>query len=413
MKSEQSFRQFYDTHLREKALALNSKKTIAIFAGIFCRFYVVLFFIAITSLVLGFLNMFPFSAFAIPGIEYFFKGFFMLVLSIILIVHARKKIREDLVPKYPAFFSIKNSVLLVALIFWLIVMSGGWYVGTSFLGGEFGLAFLAKWSSSIIGLTVLAIPFRIFEKIENRFIGNYKMNLLPAIINFTGSEISYSPEKYIPKNVFEESALFPAQSIWSYKGSDYTKGKSGQTDFEFSQLHVMKKETKQSSGKTETEISELFKGIFYKADFHKNFSEKTFIVPDLAREIFGAYIGEMLNKNIGNPNRSDVKLIYTEDMEFEKLFAVFSSDEQQARYILTPSMQQKITALKSKFSNDMYFSFVNGNLYIGIESGNDFFAPNIFGNIDDYQSVEKHYLLVKNMLDIANELGLNTRIWTK
>ena len=102
-----------------------------------------------------------------------------------------------------------------------------------------------------------------------------------------------------------------------------------------------------------------------------------------------------------------------EDVEFEKLFAVFSSDQQEARYILSPSLMQKITALKNKFSNDMYLAFRKGSLYIGVSSTKDFFAPNLFGNIDDYETIEKHYLLIKNLFDIAEELGLNTRIWTK
>jgi hypothetical protein len=74
---------------------------------------------------------------------------------------------------------------------------------------------------------------------------------------------------------------------------------------------------------------------------------------------------------------------------------------------------QKITALKNRFSNDVYLAFRKGNLHIGISNSKDFFAPNLFGNIDDYETIEKHYLLIKNLLDIADELGLNTRIWTK
>ena len=72
MNTEISFRQFYDTHLREKALAFNNKKFGAIIAGFLFRFFIVVFFTAITSLILGFLNMFPFHEFG-GGVEYFFK----------------------------------------------------------------------------------------------------------------------------------------------------------------------------------------------------------------------------------------------------------------------------------------------------------------------------------------------------
>ncbi len=298
-------------------------------------------------------------------------------------------------------------------MFWIIVMGGGWFIGTRFLGNEFGLEFFAKWAISILSLAFLIVPFKLLEKVEADFAAKYKKAILPEILKFLGANAVYNTEQFISQSEFEESKLFPTQEIWSYKGSDLTKGKNDKTDFEFSQLQVMKKEVKRSSGKTETSITDLFKGIFYKADFNKNFSGETFVVPDLARELFGGYLGEALNKQAGSLNRPETNLVYLEDVEFEKLFAVFSSNQQEARYILSPSLMQKITALKNKFSNDMYLAFSKNSVYIGIEGLNDFFAPNLFGNIDNYETVEKHFLLIQDLLAIADELGLNTRIWTK
>jgi hypothetical protein len=413
MNREISFRQFYDTNLRQKAIAFNRKKLGAIIAGFFCRLYIVIFFIAIISMILGFLNMFPFDEFGIPAIEYFFKGFFILVLSIIIIGHARKRIQEDLVPKYPGFFKIEQSVTIVALVFWAIVLIGGWFIGTNFLGSEFNFAFGVKWAGTILSMAILMFPFKLLEKVEANFSTKYKNAMLPEIVKYANPSAEYIPDKFIEQTVFEESSLFPAQTIWDYKGSDFFNGKSSKTAFEFSQLHVIQREERRSNGKSETSYTDLFKGIFYKADFNKNFSGETFVVPDISREFFGSYLGEMLNKKTEGLMRKETKLVYMEDVEFEKLFAVFSSDQQEARYILSPSLMQKITALKNKFSNDVYIAFRKGSLFIGISNTADFFAPNLFGNIDDYQTIEKHYLLIKNLFDIAEELGLNTRIWTK
>lgn len=412
MNTEMSFRQYYDIHLRQKAIYFNGKKTGAIIAGFFCRIYIVFFFIAIISLILGFLNMFPFAQFG-GAVEYFFKGFFLLVLSIIIIGHARNKIKEDLVPKYPGFFKIEQSVTIVSIVFWAIVLVSGWFIGTNFLGREFGFVFFTKWGGTILTMAFLMLPYKLLEKVESSFSTKYKNALLPEIVKYANPNAAYITDKFIEQTVFEESSLFPAQTIWDYKGSDYFNGKSDKTVFEFSQLHVIKEETKHSNGKTETSYTDLFKGIFYKADFNKNFSGETFVVPDISREFFGSYLGEMLNKKTEGLVRQQTKLVYMEDVEFEKLFAVFSTDQQEARYILSPSLMQKITALKNKFSNDMYLAFRKGSLYIGVSSTKDFFAPNLFGNIDDFETFEKHYQLIKTILDIAEELGLNTRIWTK
>lgn len=415
MSNEISFRQFYETHLQEKAVALDKRKLGAIVAGFFCRIYIVLFFTVITSLMLGFINMFFADGFdgGMALIKYFFQGFFVLVLSIIIIGHARKKIKEDLVPKYPGFFKIENSVLIATLVFWAIVMVGGWFIGTTFLGNEFNSTFFIKWGSSILSMVILVIPFKIAEGIENRFVADYKRTLLPEIVRFTGSAVEYDIDRYIDRKDFELSNLFPAETIVSYTGSDLIKGISDKTPYEISQLKVMEKQVRRSGGKTETKVTDLFNGIFYKADFNKNFSGETFVVPDVARELFGSYLGELLNKKAGGLNRKEVELVYMEDVEFEKEFAVFSSGQQQARYILSPSLMQKITSLKKKFHNEMYLAFRNDHLYIGIESMSDFFEPNLFGDIADYETIEGHFLLMRTLFEIADELGLNTRIWTK
>jgi hypothetical protein len=357
--------------------------------------------------------MFPFDEFGAPAIEYFFKGFFILILSIIIFSHARKKIIEDLVPKYPGFFKIEQSVAIVAIIFWGMVMAGGWFIGTTFLGNDFDFTFFLKWGITIVSLVALVIPFKLLERVENNFYATYKNAILPQITRFIKPGIEYTTAGLISQTEFEESRLFPADNIWSYKGSDYFKGKDDKTEFEFSQLNVMQKEVRRSPGKTETSITDLFKGIFYKAGFNKDFKGETFVVPDISRELFGSYLGELLNQKAGNVTRPETKLVYMEDVEFEKAFAVFSNDQQEARYILSPSLMQRINSFKSKFSNDMYLAFRNGNLYIAISGYSDFFAPNLFGNIDDYETIEKHYILLKILLDITNELGLNTRIWTK
>ena len=413
MNSEIAFRQFYETHLREKAISFNNRKAVAIIAGFFCRIYIVVFFIAIVSLILGFLNMFPFDEFGTPAIEYFFKGFFLLVLSIIIIGHAHKRIKEDLVPKYPTFFKIERSITITSIVFWAIVMVGGWFLGTNFLGKKFGLSFFAKWGTTIVSLAFLIIPYKLLKKVEDNFVLKYKRAIFSEIVKYTGEQAEYVADLFIAKSLFENSGLFPAETIWNYSGSDYFKGKNDKIAYEFSQLYVMKKEVKKSNGKTETSITDLFKGIFYKADFNKYFSGETFVVPDISREFFGSYLGEMLNKKTEGLVRQQTKLVYLEDVEFEKLFAVFSTDQQEARYILSPSLMQKITALKNKFSNDVYLAFRNGSVYIAVSNSRDFFAPNLFGNIDDYETIEKHYILIKNLLDIVKELGLNTRIWTK
>jgi hypothetical protein len=56
------------------------------------------------------------------------------------------------------------------------------------------------------------------------------------------------------------------------------------------------------------------------------------------------------------------KLVVLEDVEFERYFAVYSTDEVLARYVLTPAMMRRMTELRKKYKRDVMLSF-NGDAF--------------------------------------------------
>jgi len=108
------------------------------------------------------------------------------------------------------------------------------------------------------------------------------------------------------------------------------------------------------------------------------------------------------------------KLTHLEDPEFEKYFRVFTTDEQDARYILSPTMMKSILALSRKFGAEVSISFRDSKMYIAIDTLN----MNIFNDHTKTPMEANHtYDFVvreaKFVLSIFNELHLNTRIWSK
>lgn len=102
-----------------------------------------------------------------------------------------------------------------------------------------------------------------------------------------------------------------------------------------------------------------------------------------------------------------------EDPIFENQFVVYGSDQQEARYILTPALIQKILALKLRFANSIRLAFKDGRVFVAISySDNLFEAPTFSGPIDKSEIESVHSLLAA-FTGIIDELNLNTRIWTK
>ena len=107
---------------------------------------------------------------------------------------------------------------------------------------------------------------------------------------------------------------------------------------------------------------------------------------------------------------SSVKL---ENPEFEKLFSVYSHDQIEARYILTPKMMENLTALRMKKNTDMRLVFEDDHVAITISKPSGWLEPPSFGKFARIEVLENILIELEEVLNIIEDLDLNTRIWTK
>ena len=124
-------------------------------------------------------------------------------------------------------------------------------------------------------------------------------------------------------------------------------------------------------------------------------------------KLFGSF-GTKFQKFSGHGD-----LVKLEDPEFEKSFVVYSSDQTEARYILSTSLMKRILDYKIKSKKNIQLSFVSSRLFVAVPYGKDLFEPKLFGEITDFESVEEYYNDLKLVLELIEDLNLNTRIWTK
>jgi len=105
-------------------------------------------------------------------------------------------------------------------------------------------------------------------------------------------------------------------------------------------------------------IASNFRGMFANAQIEKKINGSVVVLPDHLESRF-----DYLAKNIqALKNVNGNKLVMLEDVEFERFFAVYASDEILARYVLTPAMMLRMTELKKKYNRDIMLSF-NGNQF--------------------------------------------------
>lgn len=253
---------------------------------------------------------------------------------------------------------------------------------------------------AFISLIAAIIILVLFYNKRKNYVSWFKENIVHSIIKFIDPDLNYDPARCVHKNDYENSGLY-LEGIDRYRGDDYVEGRRDKAFFCFSELHTEKEIT---SGK-DTHWETIFKGLFFIGDFNKNFQGRTFIYSENNPQL--GFFSKLFNSFAWNLEK--VKL---ESIEFENRFIVYSSDQVEARYILTPSFMERLVKLQELMGDRTSYSFVDTNIYVAVPISDELFEPSIFSE-NDYNRLDDYYNTVQIVFDIIDELNLNLRIWNK
>lgn len=234
----------------------------------------------------------------------------------------------------------------------------------------------------------------------------FKHEIIGAALSSIDQNLTITPNNGIEEGEFISSQLF-TQEPDRYHTEDLITSKIDKTSFYFAEVHAeYKTETHGKNGKR-THWHDILKGIVFTADFNKHFNGITVIRP----KDFGASLGAWFAKNVyafGNKN-----VVELENDGFNKNFVVYSTDQIEARYILTPALMERIIDLNSRSAYTVSLSFINSNVYIAFPLDHNYFEPPVFKSILKPDLLKNDMAILGFMYDIVHQLDLNTRIWTK
>ena len=135
----------------------------------------------------------------------------------------------------------------------------------------------------------------------------------------------------------------------------------------------------QNQGTTRTHT--LFQGILLQFSFNKSFTGHTRILAKTGR------ISSLLSLEQIEPSQRG-EPVFLEDPRFNELFTVYSTDQIEARYLLTPGFMERLLELdellgdtrRGKGSN-LYAGFIGGNLLIAIRTTQNGLKRSLFENV--------------------------------
>lgn len=145
--------------------------------------------------------------------------------------------------------------------------------------------------------------------------------------------------------------------------SGYVSGKRNGIFFEYSDFDLQKRhESTDSQGNRTVTYTSYSKGRMFHLRFEREFKETLMVVE---------------RSFLGTPRGRGLKKVETEFLEFNKKFAVYSSDDQFVFYILTPQAQEKLLALEKSNNGKFYFALIDDEIYLAIDNNGNFPTPSI------------------------------------
>ncbi len=212
-------------------------------------------------------------------------------------------------------------------------------------------------------------------------------------------------------NLYYDSKGMPSSVIWAthmldmgdiYTSNDLISGKYKKANFMQADVRIQKVETYvDSEGNIRESIRDYFYGKWLVFDFNKKFK---YNVQVREKEFNHALVSN-------DRSKYGYKEVKMEDEKFNQAFKIYTENEHDAFYILTPQMQQRILKIRSMVKGDLLLCFINNELHIGLNNRNDSFEPKIFKEeyeIDEY--INKDIAVITNFID---ELDLDNDLFRK
>ncbi|MBO7089443.1 MAG: DUF3137 domain-containing protein [Lentisphaeria bacterium] len=298
----------------------------------------------------------------------------------------------------------KTALIVTAVCLVLFLL-----LGLGFMASEAGSG--AEAGGMLIGFLITAvflaaIPYTLMMRGVKL---QYKKLVVPALLRDIDPGLTYDPAGYIPKADFKRAKIFSYRAD-SYHGEDLVRGTYKGVPIRFSELKVQEVH---NNGKN-TNRHTFFDGVFLIADFHKDFKYRHWVLPDTAEAAFGQVFGNFLQK-LNLPGRGHMTRM--EDPAFEKKFVVYTEDDVEARYILTPKLMQTMMSLYDRYrtgASRLAFAFLESNVFIAIPmpSGRNLFEMPSHGDLGE-EAVRRTQAELKEILSVFDAMDLDLRLWSK
>ena len=204
-----------------------------------------------------------------------------------------------------------------------------------------------------------AVPFYIWVTRPKRDYTNaYKTGALPEMAKLLG--LDYEAQGKIPIESLDRHKILPPYS--GYKAEDLFRTEFHGAVIRFSEIRLLSG----SSARHRSSADDYFRGIAILIDLPvKKFTGHTIVVNE------GNAFMKWVLKSATGLKRADLV-----DVDFERQFDAYTSDQVEARYIMHPHMIEKLKDMRRGLrTSTLMASFMGDSILLMLSSNRNFFEP--------------------------------------
>ena len=217
----------------------------------------------------------------------------------------------------------------------------------------------------------------------------FKQDIVAEIFKIVCPSAVYDPLQGVTRDVFDAPGLFNTRG--SFESDDRVRGHIGQTPFEAAEVG---RGYTTGTGKNHRSHT-VFRGLFFHLGLNQRLTGVTLIDPEKARS---QQLGE----------RKGFSPLTLDNREFEKEFKVHTSNESEARALLTPAVIEALLTLRRQADRRVFVAFKEQRAYLGVDYDRKLFEPGIAltTSKEAVREIAAHFAFVET---VVRELNVNAR----
>lgn len=228
----------------------------------------------------------------------------------------------------------------------------------------------------------------------------YKMGLALAIVPLLRPGLTFHPTGSIGVREFNALGLFHREAE-RVTAEDEVRGAVNDVSYAVEEVRATYTTTSGTGKSRRRTTHTIFRGVAIRLEFNKHFHGHTVVVPE--------YFGAGLLGGLFDGIRRTVSL---ENAEFERAFIVKSSDQHEARYLLTPRFMEVVMEARAALG-DIRLAFHGDTLAVLIPGRSDRFEVSLFRGVSPADIVNDLDAVIRLAEQLVSTFDLETRVWSR